>query len=448
MAIQATGDSSLVADRASSRRIGLSGYISTAAVSALNIVAVIAVTGLLARVWDERQFLLYGTTNRYLNFLFCFTSGSLGYAIVRNATSPDPARRRRVLFNAVFLASVLTGLLCAALLMLLPGISAALQEPAFTTSWVPLCALWLGGQSLLHALLAYLRSSDQLQLANRIHWISKSLFILAAAVLIAQFPGAGVPAYYGIVGGLILAACAAGLWAQRASADAVLDLRLCGDMLAFSSSRMADAVLKSSFLVVLITVLSVNGAGRIAGQIAVITFMLRGIEALCQPLVMLVMTDSIARGSRKRVRDMIESTWLALLIMLTPLMLGLYFLREPIVELYLGQRYSGLAMEFGVISLSLLPTVAVVLFRGHLDGRLQVSPVMYANVFAVAAIALTTAALLSSGKLSLLAITIAIVGIRWVQFAFILWVLRQTFGMSLYRHEVLLRLIRRIRSRF
>ena len=90
------------------RGIGLSGYISTAFVSAANITAVVVVTMILARAWDEDQFLLYGKTNRYLNFLFCLTNGSLGYAIVRYGSFGEASKRKHVLFNAICLIGALT----------------------------------------------------------------------------------------------------------------------------------------------------------------------------------------------------------------------------------------------------------------------------------------------------------------------------------------------------
>lgn len=465
MAIQATGDAALVPADQPRPGIRLSGYISTAAISAANIIAIIVVTGILARAWDETQFLLYGKANRYMNFLFCIANGSLGFAIVRQASFGREARRHRILFNALCLVGLLSLIVGAGLLVFSNWIAEFLNEPRLTRNWVIPCVLWLFAQSFLHIMLAHLRSSDQLSLANRIHWITKTACVLAAALIAWQLPAViawtspgtstssgpisvSVPAYYGMVGTFVLITCVVGFINQWPRIEPTLDPKLCGRMLEFSSTRVADALLKNSFLVLLITMLSASGSARIAGQIAVITFLLRGIEALCQPLVMLVMTDSLSRNSKQRVRDMVESSWLCLAIFTIPLMIGLYFFATPVVTLYLGYRYQALAGEFGLISLSLLPTVAVVLFRGHLDGQLKISPVMYANVIGLVAIGGVTWWLQHTDQVSLRSITLSIVVIRWIQFTFIMWVLRRTFGVALYRHSALKRLVQKVRSRF
>ena len=191
-------------------------------------------------------------------------------------------------------------------------------------------------------------------------------------------------------------------------------------------------MLKNSFLVLVITMLSAHGpeTALIAGQVAVITFLLRGIEALCQPLVMLVMTDSLSKDSTDRIRRMVETAWIALASVTIPLMVALFLFCQPIVRLYLGSRFQGLGEEFGIISLSLLPTVAVVLFRGHLDGKLKISPIMYANIGGLIAVGAATWFLLDSNTVTLKAIAWTIVAIRWVQFAFVMWLLRYLFGVS------------------
>ena len=147
------------------------------------------------------------------------------------------------------------------------------------------------------------------------------------------------------------------------------------------------------------------------------------------------MTDSLARDSTERIRRMVETAWVALASITIPMMLALFFFSEPIVKLYLGNKFRGLGPEFGIISLSLLPTVAVVLFRGHLDGKLKISPIMYANTAGVITIGVVTWILLDKGIVTLRAIAWTIVIIRWVQFAFVMWLLRYLFGVSVYSHE-------------
>jgi O-antigen/teichoic acid export membrane protein len=451
LALQATGDPGL-ASEPNRRGIKLSGYISTAAISAANILAVIAVTAILARAWDEDQFLLYGKTNRYLNFLFCITNGSLGYAIVRYGSFGDAQKRKRVLFNALCLIGGLTLAVAAPLLVGIEWIAKQLHETKFSHEWVIPCVLWLFAQSFLHIILAHLRSSDQLKLANKVHWTAKTLCILSGATIVfimTQIDAPlSVPKFYGLVGILVTATCTIAFVSQWNRLEPTLDPRLCGRMLEFSSTRVIDAMLRTSFLVVVITMLGTDGpaSARIAGQIAVITFLLRGIEALCQPLVMLVMTDSLAKDSNERVRDMIESTWIGLAIFTIPIMAVLVLFCKPIVSIYLTSRFQGLAGEFGIISLSLLPTVAVVLFRGHLDGKLKVSPIMYANIIGVVAIGATTWFLIQNDRVSLRAITWSIVVIRWVQFAFVMWLLRRNFDVSLYRHSTFLQLSGKVKS--
>lgn len=459
MPTPATGDPSFVVGHPQARKVKFSGYIWTAMISGANIVAIIVVTGILARAWDEPRFLLYGQANRYLNFLFCIANGGLGYAIVRNSWVGEETQRKRVLFNSLCLIGVLTLMIGAIILLFANRISATLNESRFTRDWTIPCVLWLFGQSFLHILLAHLRSSDQLKLANKVHWCAKTLCLLTAAGtiwILGTLAASGttgtlgntVPLYYGIVGMLVLTTCTVGFITQWKNIEPTLDPKLCVRMLGFSSTRVADAILKNAFLVLLITQLSMTGYERLAGQVAVITFLLRGIEALCSPLVMLVMTDSLARDSEERVRELIETKWLALFVFSVPIMLVLYFFSEPITTLYLSHKHAGLAPEVGLISLSLLPTVAVVLFRGHLDGKLKVSPVMYSNIIGLAAIGGVTWWLHDNKAVTLHRITEAIVVIRWLQFAFILWVLRRTFHVSLYRREVLAQIISRIRSRF
>lgn len=417
-------------------------------ISGLNIVAVVTVTGILARAWDEDQFLLYGKANRYLNFLFCLTNGSLGYAIVRYGTAEDQPKQKRVLFNALCLVAGLTLLAAALLLFTIKYIASALGEPRFSREWIIPCGTWLFAQSFLHIMLAHLRSSDQLKLANKIHWVAKTLCILSIASLvwIMGFTSEplSVPKYYGLVGLLVTATCVTGFVTQWSRLEPTLDSKLCTHMLGFSSTRIIDGLLKNAFLVLLITMLSVGGAVRIAGEIAVITFLLRGIEALCQPLVMLVMTDSLAKDSKRRVRETVEMTWTALALFTIPVMLGLFFFCEPVVELYLSAKYQSLAPEFGIVSLSLLPTVAVVLFRGHLDGTLKISPVMYSNIIGLIGIGTVAAWLMHTNAVSLKSIAIAIVWIRWLQFAFIMWILHRTFGVKVFRRAVVWKLLGRV----
>ena len=143
---------------------------------------------------------------------------------------------------------------------------------------------------------------------------------------------------------------------------------------------------------------------------------------------------------------MVETSWIALAVFTLPLMLGLYVLCEPIVKLYLGASFSGLGEEFGIISLSLLPTVAVVLFRGHLDGKLKISPIMYANIVGVLAIGAITWFLLERNIVTLRAIAWAIVAIRWVQFAFVMWLLNRVFGVVPYRRESVVLVANKVRS--
>ncbi len=422
------------------RGIGLSGYISTAFISAANITAVVVVTMILARAWDEEQFLLYGKTNRYLNFLFCLTNGSLGYAIVRYGSFGEASKRKHVLFNAICLIGALALVVGGILFVSIDDLIPKLNEPRFSRDWVVPCTLWLFGQSFLHVILAHLRSSNQLKLANKVHWTAKTLCILSGATILWVMTQVdaplSVPKYYGLVGLLVTTTCTLGFISQWKQMEPTLDPKLCGKMLEFSSTRIVDALLKNSFLVVVITMLSAHGPEtvRIAGEVAVITFLLRGIEALCQPLVMLVMTDSLAKDSTARIRRMVETAWIALAGITIPLMIGLYFFCEPIVKLYLGARFKGLGPEFGIISLSLLPTVAVVLFRGHLDGKLKISPIMYSNTAGVIAVGAVTWMLLDKNIVTLRAIAWTIVIIRWVQFAFVMWLLRYLFGVSLYRH--------------
>lgn len=410
--------------------------------------AVVTVTGILARAWSEDQLLLYGKANRYLNLLFCLTNGSLGYAIVRYGTVGDQTKRNRVLFNAVCLIAGLTLLVSAFVLVSIERIGVALSEPRISREWIIPCGAWLFAQSFLHVMLAHLRSSDQLKLANKIHCTAKTLCILSIASLvwIMGFTSEpmSVPKYYGLVGLLVTATCVTGFVSQWNRLEPTLDPKLCTQMLGFSSTRVVDGVLKNACLVLLITMLSVGGAAKIAGQIAVITFLLRGIEALCQPLVMLVMTDSLAKDSKRRVREMVEMTWTALAVFTIPIMLGLFFFCKPVVTLYLGSKYQSLASEFGIISLSLLPTVAVVLFRGHLDGKLKVSPVMYSNIIGLLGIGAVTAWLMHTNSVSLKSITIAVVWIRWIQFALIMWVLHRTFRVKVFRRAVVWKLVGRL----
>lgn len=460
MAIRTTGDAGFAfrdddtpqsEQPSSGRGIKLSGYLSTAAISVANILAVIAVTAILARAWDKEQFLLYGKANRYLNFLFCITNGSLGYAIVRYGSFGDEAKRKRVLFNALCLIGGLTLLVAAPLLPSIEWIAKKLSEPKrISHEWVVPCVMWLFAQSFLHILLAHLRSSDQLKLANKVHWAAKTVCIMSAATVVWLMTQAGsplsIPKYYGLVGLLVTTICVIGFTTQWKDLEPTLDPKLCGRMLGFSSTRVVDGILRASFLVVVLTVLGAGGYGTIAGQVAVITFLLRGIEALCQPLVMLVMTDSLAKDSNERVRDMIETTWIGLAIITIPMMIVLAVFCGPIVRLYLTAKFQGLAGEFGIISLSLLPTVAVVLFRGHLDGKLKISPIMYANIVGVVGIGLVSWWLIENKSVSLRAITWSIVAIRWIQFAFVMWLLRRLFGVSVYRHEVLIRLLEKVRQ--
>ncbi|MFK7820854.1 MAG: lipopolysaccharide biosynthesis protein [Planctomycetaceae bacterium] len=441
--------------------IRLSGYISTAAISVANIVAVVAVTGILARAFSEDQFLLYGKANRYMNFLFCITNGSLGYAIVRYGSFGDESKRKQVLFNALCLVGGLTLLVSATVRFSIDEIATALNEPRFSRGWMIYCSLWLFGQSFLHIILAYLRSSSQLTLANKVHWTSKTLCILSAASIIwimSQWVQAplSVPQYYGLVGVLVTTTCILAFASQWKNLEPTLNPKLCGHMIGFSSTRIVDALLKNSFLVVVLTLLGRHSpaSARIAGQVAVITFLLRGIEALCQPLVMLVMTDSLAKDSKERIRRMVETGWIALATFTLPMMLVLFMLCEPIVKLYLGTRFQGLGEEFGIISLSLLPTVAVVLFRGHLDGKLKISPIMYANILGVLAIGSITWYLLEQNTVTLRTIAWSIVAIRWLQFVFVMWLLNRMFGVIPYRREAVLQvwtklqtLVRKIRSR-
>lgn len=415
----------------------------------MNIAAVIAVTGILARAWDERQFLLYGTANRFLTFLFCIASGSVGYAIVKNQALSESGVRQRVLTNAMLLITMLTTAVGCLLYAFLPMIADFLNEPRLTRSWVLPVVAWLFAQSSLHVLLAHLRSSDQLRIANIVHWCAKSLCVIAMAGTVWFLPRLSVPFYYGSVGILICLVCAAGMATQWRRIECAVDVALCRRMLSFSFSRIIDALLRNAFLVLVIMMLATNGQGRLGGQIAVITFLLRGIETLCQPLVMLIMTDSIVRDSQDRVREMIETTWAGLCLIAVPLMAALFFLSKPIVTFCLSTKHQGLSQEFGIIALSLLPTVSIVIFRGHLEGRFRVSPIMWSNVFGIVAIGCVIGWLQWTDRIGLGAITQAIVAIRWLQFGFIMWLLCRAFGVSpIPQATAFARLYSAVRERF
>ena len=128
-----------VAFRGSFRRLS---YLTTIAVSAVNIIASVVTTGILARAWTREEFLLYGSLNRYTNFLFTLASGCLGYGVVHFIHHADDTRRQRILSTSATLVAAFSGVVAACLFWFRLEIAAFLQVPTDTAEGH--CAGWVG----------------------------------------------------------------------------------------------------------------------------------------------------------------------------------------------------------------------------------------------------------------------------------------------------------------
>ena len=212
----------------------------------------------------------------------------------------------------------------------------------------------------------------------------------------------------------------------------------------FSSSRCLDAVLRQSSLVALTAALFALGRGDVAGELGILQMLIRGMESLFQPLVLLVMSDSLKHSSAESKCADAQRLWTALLLFSIPASAGMMLVGETLLNSWLGDGYGAMAAAFRLTSLSALPTIGAVLLRGYLDGSREVSPLAW--IYA-AGMGLTVGVLClldRPGAATLVSVSACLTLVQWGQFAVQFWMLRQVCGVRVFDAAIMREMLGRI----
>lgn len=414
-------------------RSSVLAYASTALVAAGNIAAAVLVAAILARSWSMSDFLLYSSCNRYLNLLFCITSFSVGYGIVRFTAGAASTQSKRVLATAVVGSLSLCAVLFIVLQIFAGEICSFLSvNVANARLAVGLTFVWVVGQSLLHIVLAHLRATRQYTLANFVHFFGKTVALVGASLAVWQLAGAPVYGYYAGVGALVIAGCAVGVLFQRAPLSLHFDPGLGRALAGYSSSRFLDALLKHAAGAVLLTMLFALSLNVLAGQVALFQTLLRGLESICQPLVLLVFSDYLRLPSRAAARRQVQATWNALVLSSVLLLPVAMLAARPLLGLWLGEQFLALGGEFTVAAFGFAPAMAIVLLRGYLDAEFHFSPIAVLNGVTLVLLISVTGAMYALGELTLLNVVLLLAASRWLQLVAVFWLLKRTHQLRLF----------------
>jgi O-antigen/teichoic acid export membrane protein len=412
-------------------------YLSTVTVAAGNIVAAVIVSAILARTWTVSEFLLYSTCSRYLSLLFCVTSFSLGFGVVQYYAAEHVGDRRAVLLTAIATSMGLCLLVGVPLLAFAGEISEFLQANfAEARVAASLACIWLIGLSLLHVMLAFLRATGQVALSNWLQFHGQTLSLLVVAVVGWCTP-LSVPGYFAAVGGLVIAGCLLAGFSQSAPISARIDVGLSRRLVAFSSSRFADALLKHLSHAAIITLLLVWGHHVLAGQMALLQCLLRGLESLFQPLVLLVFADCARAGSADIVRRQAQAMWNAVLVAAAVVLPATSLFGQALLGLWLGPEYRELGAEFSIAAIGFAPTAAIVLLRGYLEGNARISPIAVLNAADAAIVVASACALHASGLMTLMNLVLVLAVSRWLQLGAVLWILAKRHQVRLLEPDLL-----------
>lgn len=421
-------------------------YIGTGAVAALSIAAAIVGDALLARAWPRSEFLLYNGVNRFLSLIVGVVCLQLGFGLVKECRNATTADGTRVLANAVYVSGALW--LIATLLMLAfaEPLARFLHLEAFADRRViGMISVWLLGHTLLHVVVSWLRACGEVTASNQLAFVCRVVAVLGIAAGFLFVP-ADVSNYYGWLGAAVGAACLISALRRSRVASLGLDLALCRRLVAYSWSRCADGLLRQASLVALTTTLFALGRGETAGEIGILQMLIRGMESLFQPLVLLVLADSFAQTSSEGARRDVQRMWTAVVLFSIPATIALIVLGELFLACWLGAEYRDLAGAFRVTALSVLPTIGTILLRGHLDSRWAISPLAWINAAAIVVTAAAAWWLEQVGLGSLRSLSIMVVAVQWVQFAVQFVLLRNACGLRVWDQKTLVDIVGRLRS--
>lgn len=407
-------------------------YVGTGAVAALSIAAAVAGDAILARAWSRSDFLLYNGVNRFLGLLVGVVCFQLGFGIVKECRNDDKRHATRVLANALAVSGGLWLASTALLFAFSKTIARFLQADAFG-DWrvVGLFSVWLLGNTLLHVVVSWLRACREVAASNHLALFCRAVAVTSVAVLMLAIPG-WVPGYYGVLGFVVAAGCLVPAFRRCDLRDATFDFPLCRRLVAFSSSRCADALLRQASLVALTMTLFALGRGEAAGELGILQMLIRGMESLFQPLVLLVLADSFALRTPEDTRRDVQRMWTAVVLFSIPATVGLMVCGELFLTAWLGGEYHDLSLAFQVTALSVLPTIGSVLLRGHLDSRWAVSPLAWINAAGIVVTAGAAGVMHACGADSLVSLSAMVVAVQWLQFGVQFLLLRQACGLRVY----------------
>jgi O-antigen/teichoic acid export membrane protein len=420
-------------DIAKPRLVSLRSYASTTAVTATSIVATLGVSALLARTWSVDDFMLYITLNRYLSLIYCLTSFSLGFGVVHSYLNGSHQTKPKVLPNALFivflfcLIALITGQLLA------EPIIQFLDSPTLASRWAIFSAmLWVTAQSLYHVVLSYLRGLGFTQAANWLMFLVKTGLVAGLSLWAFVSDAVAVPYYYGILGILILTVTSVFAWDSRATWRYTLDLGVWRELIEYSSSRCIESLLKHCLIPLLITLLYFLNRQDVAGGTVVLAMLLRGVESLFQPLVLMVLADALATQSNSvSAKTRVQMSWDAVLLFSIPAALLLATFAEHILVLWLGESYRELGPAFRYFAISLPAVLGTVLLRGNLDAHYRISPLAMTGCISNALIFIGIVTLHLLHQLSLDSTALMLGTVYWIQFLVLFALLRKQYGISL-----------------
>ncbi|MCC7424950.1 MAG: hypothetical protein IT428_32160 [Planctomycetaceae bacterium] len=463
-------------------------YIGTGAVAALSIAAAIVGDALLARAWPRGDFLLYNGVNRFLSLLVGLVCLQLGFGLVKECRNASPAEGTRVLANAIYVSGAVWFVSTLLMLAFAGSLAEFLHLDAFADRRVvAMISVWLLGHTLLHVVVSWLRACGEVSASNQLAFVCRVVAVLGIATGFLLIP-AEVSSYYGWLGAVVGAAClVAALHYGRqqamgssddgwlgsrlceppahavrhptgnslrskpstppsAGSPVAFDFALCRRLVSYSWSRCADGLLRQASLVALTTTLFALGRGETAGELGILQMLIRGIESLFQPLVLLVLADSFAHTSPEASRRDAQRMWTAVVLFSVSATVGLMVVGEWFLACWLGPEYRDLAGAFRMTALSVLPTIGTILLRGHLDSRWSISPLAWINGVAIVVTSAAAWWMDRSGLGSLMALSMMVVVVQWIQFAVQFVLLRTACGLRLWDRATLDEIIGRLRS--
>lgn len=412
----------------------LTAYLSTTLVTALNIVATLGVSSILSRAWSKTDFLLFTTLNRYLSLLYCVVSLSLGFGVVQFYRTTSMHNKKRVLSNALLITAVLAAITTATVMLNSRTLIDFFDNKALSSYWAFAAAcLWVMAQAVYHVVLSYERALGNTRAANTLMFVVKTLIVLCVGALAWTSQLISVPAYYGYVGVAICVVVAVEIYRLQPTWVLSANDIICRELSSISWSRALESILRHAMMPIIATILYVVGRPEIAGGIVVVAMLLRGIESLFQPLVLMVLADSINASSQTLAHSRrIQLCWDCILLTSLPTVACLVFIAESMLSVWLGDSYQVLASGFQLISLALPAVLGTVLLRGNLESRYRLSPLAFTSLARIVIVVATLAVLAHLDCISLVSVAATIAVLYWAQFSFLFLLLKREFGTVLF----------------